>query len=58
MKEIAENCKKAIKKDKLCYYCLGCNKLETEFGGVRNCKNFISGIQNWQDKIREELKKK
>ncbi len=56
--ELIPSCKKAIEKDKLCYYCLGCNKLETEFEGVRNCKNFISGIQNWQDKIREELKKK
>ncbi|MGN1269371.1 MAG: hypothetical protein ACI4UU_00655 [Clostridia bacterium] len=50
---------KQIKKDTVCYYCYGCNKLEQEtFEGVRNCKNFISAIENWQGKLREELKKK
>jgi len=49
---------KQIEKDQLCYYCLSCNKLELkEFEGVRNCKNFIPGIANWQEKINKELRK-
>lgn len=50
---------KQLKKDTVCYYCLGCNRLEDEnFNGVRNCKNMIQGITNWQEKIREEMKKR
>ena len=46
-----------IKKDQLCYYCLGCNKLlDVNFKGTRNCKYFMAGIDNWQVLIREKLK--
>lgn len=46
-----------IKKDKLCFYCMGCNKEEIElFNGVRNCKNFAPTIGNWQEFMRRELK--
>ena len=49
---------KQIKKNTLCYYCLGCNKQEcAEYKPVIRCKNFIPGIENWQEKLREELKK-
>lgn len=35
---------KQIGKDKLCYYCLGCNRLEIpDFLGIMSCKNFIAG---------------
>ena len=47
-----------LKKDKLCYYCYGCNKLETDFKGVNRCKDFVSAVADYQEKIREELKKK
>lgn len=46
-----------IKKDELCYYCYGCNKLETDFKGVSRCKDFVSAIVDYQEKIREELTK-
>lgn len=50
---------KQIKKDTLCYYCLGCNKQENEdYKLVKRCNNFVSGYEDWQDKLREELKKK
>lgn len=49
---------KQIEKDKLCYYCFSCTKLEQEqFGGVRNCKGFIPAVEGWQEKINQELKK-
>ena len=49
---------KQIEKDKLCYYCTGCMKLENEqFNGVRNCSNFIQAEPGWEKKMREELKK-
>lgn len=35
---------KQIDKDKLCYKCLGCNRLELEeFKGVYRCASYISG---------------
>ena len=49
---------KQIDNKKLCKYCLGCNKLENEsFGGVMNCKYFISGHEDWIEIRREVLKK-
>lgn len=49
---------KQIKKDTLCYYCLGCNKQESEdYKPVKRCNNFVSGYENWQERLREELKK-
>lgn len=31
-----------FENDKLCKYCLGCNKLEDEnFKGTKNCKDFV-----------------
>lgn len=48
---------KQIDNKKLCKYCLGCNKLEDEnFEGVMRCKNFTAGVDNWQEKWKEELK--
>lgn len=48
-----------IKKDKLCYYCNGCNKEEINgFDGVRNCKNFMPAVANWNELMGRELKKK
>lgn len=48
---------KQIEKNTLCYYYLGCNKLELEkFNGIMRCKGFVSGGENWQEKLREELK--
>ena len=50
---------KQIEKDKLCYYCLGCIKLENiQFEGVRNCKVFAPDRQNWREELEKELKKK
>jgi len=46
-----------LKKDKLCFYCYGCNKLGTDFKGVNRCKNFVSAVADYQEKIREELTK-
>lgn len=49
---------KQIDNKKLCKYCLGCNKLEDEnFAGVMRCKHFMAGIDNWQEKWKEELKR-
>ena len=49
---------KQIEKNTLCYYCLGCNKQEdTDYKSVMRCKGFVPGINNWQEKLREELKK-
>ena len=49
---------KQIKKNTLCYYCLCCNKQEYEnYKPVIRCENFMAGIENWQEKLREELKK-
>lgn len=50
---------KQIEKNTLCYYCLGCNKQECEeYKAVMRCKDFVAGIGDWQEKLREELKKK
>lgn len=47
-----------IKKNTLCYYCLGCNKQENkDYKPVARYKYFVPGIENWQEKLREELKK-
>lgn len=49
---------KQIKKNTLCYYCLGCSKQENDdYKPVMRCKSFVAGIENWQEKLREELKK-
>lgn len=49
---------KQIKKNTLCYYCLGCSKQENEnYRPVIRCKDFMTGKENWQEKLREELKK-
>jgi hypothetical protein len=49
---------KQIKKNTLCYYCLGCSKQENEdYKPAMRCKSFVAGIENWQEKLREELKK-
>ena len=49
---------KQIDNKKICFYCLGCNKLESEnFAGVMRCKSFMAGQENWQEKWKEALKK-
>lgn len=48
---------KQIDNKKLCKFCLGCNKLEDEnFNGVMRCKDFMAGIDNWQEKWKEQMK--
>lgn len=38
---------KQIDKDKKCYSCLGCNKLEQEnFNGIYRCENYMRGKSN------------
>ena len=50
---------KQIDNKKLCYYCMGCMKLEDEgFDGVMRCKGFIPGTDNWQEKWKKELMQK
>lgn len=50
---------KQIEKNKLCYYCLGCQMQETEeFKLIMRCENFRADRENWQEKLREEMKKK
>lgn len=50
---------KQIKKNTLCYYCLGCNKQEDiDYKPVMRCKGFCAGVENWQELLGEELKKK
>jgi hypothetical protein len=49
---------KQTKKNTLCYYCLGCNKQESEdYKPVMRCKSFTAAIEIWQENLREELKK-
>ncbi|MCI8518574.1 MAG: hypothetical protein HFJ51_00025 [Clostridia bacterium] len=49
---------KQIEKSNICNYCFGCNKEEQEeFKPVMRCENFVSAIEDWQEKLREELKK-
>lgn len=48
---------KQIDNKKLCFWCLGCEKLTDEtFNGVMRCNNFIAGIENWQERWKEALK--
>ena len=48
---------KQIDNKKLCYWCIGCNQLENEnFEGVMRCKDFMAGINNWQEKWKEQMK--
>lgn len=48
---------KQIKNNTLCFYCLGCNKQESEeFKPVLRCKDFAAGIEDWQEKLRKALK--
>lgn len=44
-----------ISKDKLCYYCLGCNLIE-QIEGVRNCDRFVPYKQEWQKEYYKNLK--
>ena len=47
---------KQISDEILCKYCLGCNKLEDErFAGVRRCKSFCPGYENWKDQYYKSL---
>ena len=44
-----------MEDSKICYYCLGCNKLEMEeFEGVMNCKDFMQGkeLQEYYKKLK------
>jgi hypothetical protein len=50
---------KQIDNKKLCFWCLGCNKLGDEnFDGVMRCKDFAPGMKNWQEKWKKELMQK
>lgn len=46
-----------IKCDILCKYCLGCNKLsDYNFIGIRNCKGFVPGYNNWRELYEKSIK--
>lgn len=48
-----------IPRNKLCYYCIGCMQQENlDYKPVNRCNGFMAGIENWQEKLREELKSK
>ena len=48
---------KQIDNKKLCFYCLGCMKLADEnFTGVMRCKYFVTGMADWQEKWKEQMK--
>lgn len=50
---------KQIEKDKLCFYCLGCQSQEQEdFNPVMRCKNFAPDRPDWREKLEKELRKK
>lgn len=43
----------------ICKYCIGCLRLEDEnFQSKYRCKDFEANQVNWEQLIREELKKK
>lgn len=45
-----------INNNKICFYCLGCNKQEDgEFDGLMRCKNFVPCKQDWQEKWKKSL---
>ena len=47
-----------ISKKYICYYCIGCNAEELDnFTPRERCNNFVSAVQDWEEKMREELKK-
>ena len=46
-----------ILKDKICFYCLGCNQMENKtFSPKMNCKNFMPSYKDWQSEYYKELK--
>ena len=49
-----------ISKDKLCYWCYGCELVgeSDNFAGVRNCKNFAPAFAEWEEEFRKALLKK
>ena len=50
---------KQIEKDKLCFYCLGCQaEAQEEFKPVMRCKNFVADRPDWREKLEKELRKK
>lgn len=50
---------KQIDNKKLCFYCLGCEKLSDEnFNGVMRCKYFVAGMTDWQEKWRSNFNDK
>lgn len=41
---------KQIDKDRKCYSCLGCNRLEQEeFKGVYRCENYMKGRNEYEE---------
>lgn len=47
---------KQINNKKICFYCLGCNKLEDEeFDGVVRCGRFTASSNNWQEEWKKNL---
>lgn len=49
---------KQIDNKKLCFYCLGCNKLEEKnFDGIMRCKSFMAGYEDWQERWKEALRR-
>lgn len=50
---------KQISGEKICKWCLGCNRLEDEeFEGVMRCRGFLAGERGWEEKYEKEIRKK
>ena len=50
---------KQIEKNKICYYCLGCNRLEEKnFNGVIKCNYFMTGRDDWYKNYINAIKEK
>ena len=48
---------KQLKKNTVCYYCYGCNKLILDnFDGVKHCNGFKPAYSNWQEEYYKELR--
>ena len=46
-----------LKKDTVCYYCYGCNKLLLkDFNGVKHCNGIIPAYRDWQERYYKALK--
>lgn len=49
---------KQLENSTVCKYCYGCNKLETDFEGVKNCKDFVPAVKDWYEEYVKSFKEK